>query len=141
DRAAAARSEATPRRHDQRRNRGEETMSENSFLGSDWHSRIFTGRWTEGGGETYDVIGPATRAARGRLGAASADDVTTAAPRAAAAPTQCTRTTPAAPAAVLRRGGALGAEHAEEISDWIIRDSGAIPAKAGLEVSSAEQIC
>lgn len=34
-------------------------MSENSFLGSDWHSRIFTGRWTEGAGETYDVIEPA----------------------------------------------------------------------------------
>src|SRR5699024_5894128 len=80
-------------------------------------------------------------ASLGRLGAASADDVTTAATRAAAAQKQWARTTPAERAAVLRRAGALWAEHAEEISDWIIRESGAIPAKAGLEVSSAEQIC
>src|SRR5699024_7524241 len=88
-----------------------------------------------------DVIEPATGASLGRLGAASADDVTTAATRAAAAQKQWTRTTPAERAAALRRAGALWAEHAEEISDWIIRESGAIPAKAGLEVSSAEQIC
>src|SRR5699024_7014148 len=88
---------------------GEETMSENSFLGSDWHSRIFTGRWTEGAGETYDVIEPATGASLGRLGAASADDVTTAATRAAAAQKQWARTTPAERAAVLRRAGALWA--------------------------------
>src|SRR5699024_2444493 len=123
----------TPRRHDQRRNRGEETMSENSFLGSDWHSRIFTGRWTEGAGETYDVIEPATGASLGRLGAASADDVTTAATRAAAAQKQWTRTTPAERAAVLRRAG--------ETSSWSIREAEAMPARAGLEFSSAEQLC
>lgn len=116
-------------------------MSEHSFLGTDWHELIFTGDWTAGAGEPYEVIEPATGNVLGRLGAASADDVNAAATRAAAAQKAWAKQTPAERAAVLRRAGALWAEHAEEISDWIVRESGAIPAKAGLEVSSAEAIC
>lgn len=35
-------------------------MSENSFLGTQWHEKIFTGTWTNGADESYDVIEPAT---------------------------------------------------------------------------------
>lgn len=111
------------------------------FLGTDWHEKIFTGTWTAGSGETYDVIEPATGETLGRLGAASADDVTAAAKRAAAAQKEWAKTTPAERAAVLRRAGALWAEHAEELSGWIIREAGSIPPKAALEISSAEAIC
>ncbi|WP_231445583.1 benzaldehyde dehydrogenase [Brevibacterium zhoupengii] len=116
-------------------------MSENSFLGTQWHEKIFTGTWTNGADESYDVIEPATGETLGRLGSANADDVNAAATRAAAAQKEWAKTPPAERAAVLRRAGALWAEHAEELSDWIVRESGGIPAKAGLEVSSAEQIC
>ena len=111
------------------------------FLGTDWHEKIFTGTWTAGSGETYDVIEPATGETLGRLGAASADDVNAAATRAAAAQRQWARTTPADRAAVLRRAGALWAEHADELSSWIVREAGSIPAKAALEIASAEAIC
>ena len=40
-------------------------------------------------------------------------------------------------AAVLRRAGQLFEEHAAEIEDWIVRESGDIPPKAGLETHIA----
>lgn len=111
------------------------------FLGTDWHEKIFTGTWTAGSSETYDVIEPATGETLGRLGAASGDDVNAAATRAAAAQKEWAKTTPAERAAVLRRAGALWAEHADELAGWIIREAGSIPPKAALEISSAEAIC
>ncbi len=44
-------------------------------------------------------------------------------------------------AAVLRRAGLLFEEHAAEIQDWIVRESGAIPPKAQLETHVAAQEC
>ena len=82
-------------------------MSENTLLGTDWHEKIFTGTWTAGAGESYDVIEPATGESLGRLGAASADDVNAAATRAAAAQKEWARTTPAERAAVLHELGCV----------------------------------
>lgn len=42
---------------------------------------------------------------------------------------------------MLRRAGLLWEEHAAEIGDWIVRESGGIPAKAGLETHTAAQEC
>ena len=39
------------------------------LLGTDWHEKIFTGTWTTGAGDTYDVVEPATGQTLGRLGA------------------------------------------------------------------------
>lgn len=116
-------------------------MSTNNFLGDDWHSRIFTGSWTEAAGGAYDVIEPATGETLGAVGSATASDVLAAATRAAAAQKDWARRTPADRAAVLRKAGALWAEHAEEIATWIVREAGSIPDKAGLELHMAEQIC
>src|SRR5262249_27674714 len=44
-------------------------------------------------------------------------------------------------AAVLRRAGLLFEEHAAEIEGWIVRETGAIPPKAGLETHIAAQEC
>ena len=44
-------------------------------------------------------------------------------------------------AAVLRRAGQLWEEHAAEIQDWIVRESGGIPPKAGLETHIAANEC
>ncbi|WP_309131860.1 benzaldehyde dehydrogenase [Brevibacterium sp.] len=116
-------------------------MSANSFLGTDWHGKIFIGSWSGGGSDTYDVIEPATGETLARLGTANGFAVRAAATRAAAAQKEWARTTPAERAAVLRRAAALWAENAEEIAGWIVREAGSIPAKAELEVSTAEQIC
>ncbi|VEW15159.1 Benzaldehyde dehydrogenase [NAD(+)] [Brevibacterium casei] len=116
-------------------------MSTDTFLGTDWHGSIFTGAWSPGGGETYPVVEPATGQTLAEIGAASADDVYAAAARAASAQKQWGRTTPAEKAAVLRRAGDLWAEHAAEIGEWIVRESGAIQPKADLETTMAAQIC
>ena len=42
---------------------------------------------------------------------------------------------------MLRRAGQLWEEHAGEIEDWIVRESGAIPPKAQLETHIAAQEC
>ena len=116
-------------------------MSTDTFLGTDWHGSIFTGAWSPGGGESYTVVEPATGQTLAEIGAASADDVYAAAARAASAQKQWGRTTPAEKAAVLRRAGDLWAEHAAEIGEWIVRESGAIQPKADLETTMATQIC
>ncbi len=116
-------------------------MNTNSFLGTDWHGKIFTGSWTDGAADAYDVIEAATGETLARLGAADGGDVRAAATRAAAAQRDWARRTPAERAAVLRRAGDLWAEHAEEIATWIVREAGSIPAKAELELHTAEQIC
>jgi benzaldehyde dehydrogenase (NAD) len=106
-----------------------------------WTSKIFLGEWTPGGGGDYAVTEPATGAELGRLGSAVPEDVTRAAERAAAAQRQWAAASFTERAAVLRRAGALFEEKAGEIRDWIIRESGSIPDKAGLEVHVAAQEC
>lgn len=117
-------------------------MTDQAFLGTDWHGRIFgaTG-WIESAGGVYDVVEPATGETLAQLGTASADDVFAAATTAAAAQKEWAKRTPAERAAVLRTAGLLWAEHASEVSEWLVREAGSIPGKAALEIQSAEQIC
>jgi benzaldehyde dehydrogenase (NAD) len=42
---------------------------------------------------------------------------------------------------VLRRAGQLFLDHSEELSDWIVRESGGIGPKAGLEIQTAGEEC
>jgi benzaldehyde dehydrogenase (NAD) len=87
------------------------------------------------------VVAPATGDELGRIGLADGGDVAKAATTAAAAQ----RAWAAAPfterAAVLRRAGDLITEHAAEIQDWIIRESGSVRGKAELETHVAAQEC
>ncbi len=43
--------------------------------------------------------------------------------------------------AILRRAGQLFLDHAEELSDWIVREAGSIGPKAGLEIHIAAEEC
>lgn len=112
-----------------------------TFLGTEWDGQIFIDGWTAGGGEPIKVVEPATGAQLATIGSASIDDVNRAATRAAEAQRSWAATPPAQRAAVLRKAGALWQEHAEEIHTWIVRESGAIPAKAGLETHIAAEEC
>src|SRR5699024_9381373 len=75
----------------------------------------------------------------GRAGLADADDITRATTRAAEAQRDWAATSFQERAAVLRRAGDLWAEHADELSGWLIRESGSIPGKAGVELHVAQQ--
>ena len=106
-----------------------------------WTGKIFIDGWTDGGGGTARAIEPATGDTLGEYGVASVDDVRRAAGVAAAAQAEWAARKPEERAAVLRRAGALFEEHAAEIEDWIVRESGGIPPKAGLETHIAAGEC
>ncbi|MCC9192240.1 benzaldehyde dehydrogenase [Arthrobacter sp. zg-Y916] len=106
-----------------------------------WHGKIYTDSWTAGSAGVLDAIEPATGNVLGSVGAANRADALSAASRAAAAQQEWAKKKPEERAAVLRRAGLLFEDHAEEIQGWIIRETGAIAAKAGLETHIAANEC
>ncbi|MFC5747583.1 benzaldehyde dehydrogenase [Actinomadura rugatobispora] len=106
-----------------------------------WSGKIFNGAWTPGAAGTYDAVEPATGATLGVLGRAAASDAEHAAATAARAQRDWAARPYPERAAVLRRAGALFAEHAAEIQDWIVREAGSIPPKAELETGFAASLC
>src|SRR4051794_30427931 len=106
-----------------------------------WTGKLFIDGWTDGGGGTAASIEPATGETLGSYGVASVEDVRRAASRAADAQKEWAARRPEERAAVLRRAGDLFEQHAEEIQDWIVRESGGIPPKAGLETHVAASEC
>lgn len=113
-----------------------------SFLGDAlWDAKIYSGGWTTGRGGVAHALEPATGETLGSYGMASREDVLDASRAAAAAQKEWASRKPEERAAVLRRAGALWEEHAGEIGEWIVRESGGIPAKAGLETHTAASEC
>ena len=113
-----------------------------SFLDdAPWRSNIFTGEWRPGGAGDAPVIEPATGQELARSGRASVDNVAEAAEVAASAQREWAAFSFTQRAAILRRAGQIFLEQTEEISDWIIRESGGIGPKAGLEVHVASEEC
>ncbi|GAA2905391.1 aldehyde dehydrogenase [Actinoplanes cyaneus] len=109
---------------------------------SDWHGRIYAGgSWVAGSAGARDVVEPATGQALGSIGIAGPDDVARAAETAAQAQRAWAATPHTERAAVLRRAGALWAQHADEVAWWNIREVGAVPGMAGFAVHVAEQEC
>ncbi|MEV2237383.1 benzaldehyde dehydrogenase [Micromonospora sp. NPDC049891] len=106
-----------------------------------WHGRLYSDGWVQPAGGTAAVRSPATGEELGLIGVADADDVARASARAAAAQRAWAATSYAERAAVLRRAGALWEQHAAEVGDWVVRESGSIPPKGVLETSTAAQEC
>jgi benzaldehyde dehydrogenase (NAD) len=106
-----------------------------------WDGKIYVNGWGESSGGTQSATEPATGGILGTFGIASPDDVTRASASAAAAQQEWAQKKPEERAAVLRRAGQLFEEHAEEIQDWIVRESGSIQAKAALETHIAANEC
>src|ERR1017187_4934167 len=104
-----------------------------------WQSNIFLDGWTKGGAGGAPVLEPATGEELGRVGRASVEDVARASKRASEAQREWAALPHSARAAVLRRAGDLFQQYEEEISSWIIRESGGIPFKAGLEVHTRSE--
>ncbi|MGX1885105.1 benzaldehyde dehydrogenase [Streptomyces sp. NPDC055287] len=92
------------------------------------------------GGES-DVVEPATGESLGRVTLAGADDIGTAARTAGVVQIAWARTPHFTRAAVLRRAGDLFAAHADELREWLVRESGSIPGKADFELHVAAQEC
>ncbi|MEU4353213.1 aldehyde dehydrogenase family protein [Streptomyces virginiae] len=92
-------------------------------------------------GGAAPVVEPATGRTLATLDLAAPADVAEAAVRARAAQRAWARTTHPERAAVLRRAGDLFTAHADELRQWLVRESGSIPGKAAFELHVAAQEC
>ncbi len=99
-----------------------------------WQSRPLSG-------PEYPVTEPATGDTLGTVTLAAAEDVRPAAQAARTAQAEWARVPHFVRAAVLRKAGDLFAAHAEELREWIVRESGSIPGKADFELHVAAQEC
>ena len=102
-----------------------------------WSGLIFSGGWREAAGGDAPVVEPATGDELERIGSATPEDVADACARAVEAQPAWAAAPFDERAAVLRRASALMVEHAEEIQGWVVRETGGIPPKAGLETQIA----
>ena len=113
-----------------------------SFLdNAKWQSNISLNGWVKGGGGDAPVLEPATGKELAKSGRANVADVAKAAAVAVEAQKEWAALPFTARAAIMRKAGQLFLDNAEEISDWIIRESGGIPPKAGLEIHVASEEC
>ena len=87
------------------------------------------------------VVEPATGDELERVGSANAADIAEAARRAAETQPAWAATPFDERAAILRKAGQLIEDNAEEIQGWIVRETGGIPPKAGLETQIASSEC
>ncbi|MEU0312869.1 benzaldehyde dehydrogenase [Nocardioides sp. NPDC006273] len=108
---------------------------------TNWQGLIYSDGWIEGGGGAAPVVEPATGTELAQVGVATPTDVTKAASRAADAQRDWAAQPYAVRAAVLRRAGQLFTEHAAEIADWLVRESGAIRPFAEFQTQVAAEEC
>lgn len=118
------------------------THTPSSLSTAGWDGRIYVdGQWVDGGAGSSAVIEPATGEEIARVGTASAADVA----RAAASAREAQREWAALPhtqrAAVLRKAGDIFGQHAEEFSQWNVREVGAVPGMAGFALHVASEEC
>ncbi|MGW7238102.1 aldehyde dehydrogenase family protein [Streptomyces sp. NPDC054804] len=92
-------------------------------------------------GPQYAVTEPATGDTLGTVTLAAPADVSPAATAAGAAQREWARAPHFVRAQVLRRAGDLFTEHADELREWLVRESGSIPGKADFELHVAAQEC
>jgi benzaldehyde dehydrogenase (NAD) len=99
--------------------------------------------WQSGplSGPEYAVTEPATGDALASVTLASAEDVEAATRAARAAQAEWARLPHFVRAGVLRKAGDLFSAHADELREWIVRESGSIPGKADFELHVAAQEC
>ncbi|MEV6964799.1 aldehyde dehydrogenase family protein [Hamadaea sp. NPDC051192] len=111
------------------------------FDANTWDGKIYSGRWQPANGGSIPIVEPATSGVLGRSGLADATDVAEAAVAAANAQRDWAGTSFEERAAVLRRAGTLVEQHAAELRDWVIRETGAVPGMADFAVGVAAQEC
>src|SRR5438093_10561315 len=91
-----------------------------------WHGRIYCDGWVDGTAGENPVIEPATGAELARAGLAGPADVTRAASLASKVQRDWAAQPYAVRAAVLRRAAEVFTQNAEDIADWLVRESGAV---------------
>src|SRR5215470_17888235 len=106
-----------------------------------WQGQVYSGGWRAGSGEPRAVVSPSTGEQLATVGIATPADVA----KAAAVAADAQREWAAAPyterAAVLRRAGDLWHANADEITGWLMRETGAIGPFAGFQIMTSAEEC
>lgn len=106
-----------------------------SFLPTEiWNGRLFDGHWREGS-STAAVSEPATGKSLGHIAMADAELIAKQTAVAALAQEKWAALPYDERALVMRKAARLAEEHAAEITDWVVRESGSIQLKSGFEVA------
>lgn len=100
-----------------------------------WSGKIYSNGWQEPGHGTLEITEKATGAIIGEIGVASAGDVATAAAVAREAQAKWAEVPGPLRGDVMRNFSRLVLEHADEIAEQIVRETGSIGPKAAWEVS------
>ncbi|WP_216586715.1 aldehyde dehydrogenase family protein [Streptomyces brasiliscabiei] len=103
---------------------------------ADWTGKIFSGGWRPSEGGTLTVDEPATGERLAEVGVAGPADVARAAALAARAQRDWARTAPAERAEVLLRAARALRDHGDAVREWIVRESGGVPAKGDYEIAA-----
>ena len=109
--------------------------------GSAWQGKIFVDGWTDGSGVSYPVVSPSTGEELAQMGSATAVDVSRAAVRAVEAQRGWAGLAYNERAAVLRRAGDLWHANTEEITGWLMRETGAIGPFGGFQIMTSAEEC
>lgn len=104
-----------------------------------WSGCLFDGDW-RAANDRIDVLEKATGEVLTRAGRATPDDVRAAAKTAKAAQRAWAATSFEERADIMRAAAALVKRHGEELTGWIVRETGCIPPKAGVELKMAKGI-
>jgi benzaldehyde dehydrogenase (NAD) len=108
---------------------------------STFAGNVYSGGWIEPRGGVAPILAPATGEKLGTTGVANATDVAEACAAAALAQRDWAAASYTDRAGVLRRAGTLIEEHEEELRNWVIRETGAVPGLAAFVVGVAAQEC
>lgn len=111
------------------------------FNESVWAGKIFNGDWIDAANGDLLVQEPATQTLLTTAGEASVDQALEAVKTASIAQVEWSKTKPEERASIMRKAGDLWHQHEVELMQWIIKETGAIPPKAGLEAHMAQEIC
>lgn len=98
-----------------------------------WEKCLFDGSWRPAA-SSEPQLEPATGAVLAEIGQANVEDVARAAATAEAAQVSWANSEPKTRAAVLRRAAELMKDHYDELATWVVRETGAVPAKAETEL-------
>jgi benzaldehyde dehydrogenase (NAD) len=102
----------------------------------DWTGKIFSDGWVDAP-ETIETIEPATGEVLGVAGVANAASVAKATSSAARAQRAWAALPLEERVAIVRRAGELLELHRDEISGWMVRESGAVEGKAAQEIGAS----
>jgi benzaldehyde dehydrogenase (NAD) len=100
-----------------------------------WRKKIFRSGWSDAGGPPITVREPATGDTLGEVGRATPEDVARATRKARAAQPDWAAHPLVGRAGIFRQAARWLEDNADEVKEWIVRETGSIPDKAGVELN------